>query len=63
MEKRVINPEEIDQLKRELHLVRKETLLATRTGDFRRVAKLTVRASELNREINAAEGLVLLQDM
>ena len=55
------DPESISQLRRELQQVRRESLLATRHGDFIKVARLTSRAATLNREISEAEGMLLVQ--
>ncbi|HYE30500.1 MAG TPA: hypothetical protein VEH27_03665 [Methylomirabilota bacterium] len=51
-----VNPLLVYDLKRELNQVRRESLLASRAGDFLRVAQLTARAAELNKRLLAAEG-------
>ena len=51
---------DIDGLKLQLQRVRRESLEATRVGDFRKVAKLTTEAAGLNRAIGEAQGLLLL---
>lgn len=40
-------------LERQLQKIRQESLLATRSGDFRKVAQLTREAVRLNEEIKA----------
>lgn len=57
-----ISPEKIESLKRELQTVRRASLLATRQGDYLKVARLTKQAAELNRAIMEAEGLVLMNE-
>ena len=51
------NEQKLASLRRELDLVRRSSLLATRRGDFMRVAKLTSHAASINRAIMDAEGL------
>ena len=51
-------PIDIDQLRRELQQVRRDSLLATRQDDFRKVARLTAQAADLNKAIIEAQGLV-----
>ncbi len=53
-------PQRVDDMKRELQKIRKASLLATREGDYRKIAHLTVQASTLNRAIMEAEGLIQL---
>ncbi len=48
--------DELAQLSQELHVVRQQSLAASRRGEFRVVAKLTAEAARLNRLILAAEG-------
>jgi hypothetical protein len=62
MEKRIINPEELDSLKRQLDQVRKASLLATREGNYMKMAKLTTQAARINKEIVQAEGLILMSE-
>ena len=56
-----ITPEIISTLRRELQHVRHESLLATRQGDFMKVARLTAHAARLNKSIMDAEGELLAQ--
>jgi hypothetical protein len=56
-----ITPELITTLKRELQTVRQQSLLATRQGDFMKVARLTAHAARLNKSIMDAEGELLAQ--
>jgi len=56
-----ITPETITTLKRELQQVRHQSLLATRQGDFMKVARLTAVAANLNKSIMDAEGELLAQ--
>ncbi|MGV3773586.1 MAG: hypothetical protein ACO1QB_11835 [Verrucomicrobiales bacterium] len=56
-----ISPELIQNLKRELQQVRQQSLHATRTGDFMKVARLTTVAAQLNKSIMDAEGQLLAQ--
>ena len=53
---------DIEQLRTELRQVRQESLLATRQGDYRAVARLTARAAALNKAIMEVEGLAGMQD-
>ena len=52
----------LEYLKRELDKVRKASLNATRQNDFMRVASLTVKAAQINREI-AQEQDQLIESM
>ena len=56
-----ITPDLISTLKRELQTVRQQSLLATRQGDFMKVARLTAHAARLNKSIMDAEGELLAQ--
>ena len=56
-----VTPDIITSLKRELHQVRQQSLLATRQGDFMKVARLTAQAARLNKSIMDAEGELLAQ--
>lgn len=56
-----ITPEMITNLKRELQQVRQQSLQATRTGDFMRVARLTAVAARINKSIMDAEGEMMAQ--
>lgn len=49
---------EIESLRENLRHVRQESLEATRQGDFRKVARLTTQAANLNRAILEAQGLL-----
>jgi hypothetical protein len=51
-------PIDIDTLRQQLQQVRKDSLLATRQDDFRKVARLTAQAADLNKAIIEAQGLV-----
>ena len=46
----------LDGLKRNLQEIRRQSLDATRQGDFMKVARLTAKAAQINREIMDAEG-------
>lgn len=48
--------EELSQFTHQLHRVRQESLIASRRGDFRTVARLTCEAARLNRLILSGEG-------
>lgn len=56
-----ITPEIISTLRRELQHVRQQSLMATRQGDFMKVARLTAQAARLNKSIMDAEGELLAQ--
>lgn len=56
-----ITPDLISSLKRELQTIRQQSLLATRQGDFMKVARLTAHAAKLNKSIMDAEGELLAQ--
>jgi hypothetical protein len=56
-----VTPEIITSLRRELQQVRQQSLLATRQGDFMKVARLTAQAARLNKSIMDAEGEMLAQ--
>ena len=56
-----VTPEIITSLKRELHHIRQQSLMATRQGDFMKVARLTAHAARLNKSIMDAEGQLLAQ--
>jgi hypothetical protein len=56
-----VTPEIITSLRRELHQIRQQSLLATRQGDFMKVARLTAQAARLNKSIMDAEGELLAQ--
>jgi hypothetical protein len=48
--------DEVQKLKQQLHLVRQQSLLASRQNDFRTVARLTTEAARLNRAIQSQEN-------
>jgi hypothetical protein len=52
-------PAQLERLKNELQEVRRASLEATRQNDFRKVARLTAQAAQINRAIIEAQGLVL----
>jgi hypothetical protein len=52
-------PAEIENLRGQLDIVRRASLLATRQNDFRKVAKLTTEAAHLNKAIVEAQGLIV----
>jgi hypothetical protein len=56
-----VTPDIITSLRRELQQVRQQSLLATRQGDFMKVARLTAQAARLNKSIMDAEGELLAQ--
>ena len=56
-----ITPELITTMRRELQQVRQQSLLATRQGDFMKVARLTAVAAKINKSIMDAEGELLAQ--
>lgn len=49
---------QIDNLKRELGEVRRASLVATRRGDFMRVARLNSQAQGLSKALAEAAGIV-----
>jgi hypothetical protein len=53
-------PESVDKLKEQLQQIRRASLLATRQGDYMRMARLTAEAAVLNKAIVEAEGLVVV---
>lgn len=48
----------IESLQRELQEVRRQSLEATRQGDFMKVARLTSRAASINRAIMDTENRI-----
>jgi hypothetical protein len=56
-----ISPDVIHTLRRELQHVRQASLSATREGNFRKVARLTLQAAHINKSIMDAEGQLLSQ--
>jgi len=52
-------PAQLERLKVELQEVRRASLEATRQNDFRKVARLTAQAAEINKAIIEAQGLIL----
>jgi hypothetical protein len=63
MKANMINPRHIEEMKRELQRVRKESLAATRMGDYLKIARLTTEAAKLNAAISEAEGIVAFSDV
>ena len=49
----------VENLKRELEEVRRCSLVATRRGDFMRVARLTPKAAQINKAIMDAEAQMI----
>ena len=47
-------------LKRELEDVRRASLVATRRGDFMRVARLNSQAQDLSKALAEAEGMIAI---
>jgi hypothetical protein len=56
-----ISPDLIHSLRRELQTIRQASLSATREGNFRKVARLTLQAAHINKSLMDAEGLILSQ--
>ena len=54
-----ITPEKVESLRQELTQVRSASLMATRKGDFMRVARLTPKAAQINKAIMDAEAQML----
>jgi hypothetical protein len=54
-----ITPQTIENLRNELTQIRKQSLHATRNGDFMRVARLTTQAARINKSIMDAESQLL----
>lgn len=52
------SPMEVHDLTQRLREIRRESLDATRRGDYMRVARLTAQAIEVNRAIMEAQGLL-----
>lgn len=52
-------PAQLEHLKQQLQDVRRASLEATRQNDYRKVARLTAQAAEINKAIVEAQGLVL----
>jgi len=53
-------PEALEELKQQLQQVRRASLMATRQGDYMKMARLTAEAAVLNKAIVEAEGLVVV---
>jgi hypothetical protein len=51
---------QVEKLKIQLREVRQHSLLATRQGDYRQVARLTAQAAALNKSIIEAEDMLIL---
>jgi hypothetical protein len=56
-----ITPQTIENLRNELTQVRKQSLHATRMGDFMKVARLTTQAARINKSIMDAESQLLAE--
>lgn len=56
-----ITPQYIENLRNELTQVRKQSLHATRIGDFMKVARLTTQAARINKSIMDAESQLLAE--
>ena len=54
-----ITPQLIESLRNELTQIRKQSLHATRNGDFMKVARLTTQAARINKSIMDAESQLL----
>ena len=48
----------VENLKRELGEIRRASLIATRNGDFMRVARLSSQAQGLSKSLAQAEGVI-----
>jgi hypothetical protein len=59
--KLTITEQDLQKLKQQLQSVRKASLSAHQRGDYRSVGKLTCEAAQLNRTIQDAEGMLMLQ--
>ena len=51
-----ITPATIENLRNDLNQIRQASLHATRNNDFMRVARLTSKASQINKAIMDAQG-------
>ena len=56
-----ITPQTIENLRNELTQVRRQSLYATRRGDFMKVARLTTQAARINKSIMDAESQLLAE--
>ena len=56
------NSKEVEMLKSRLEQVRRASLVAVNKGDYRTVAKLTVEAANLNKNIVSIAGPIWEQD-
>lgn len=54
-----VTPQMIENLRSELTQIRKQSLHATRMGDFLKVARLTTQAARINKSIMDAESQML----
>ena len=54
-----VTPQLIETLRNELTQIRKQSLHATRNGDFMKVARLTTQAARINKSIMDAESQLL----
>lgn len=48
----------VENLKRELEEVRRASLIATRRGDYMRIARLNAQAAGLSKALGEAEGIL-----
>ena len=49
---------QVESLKRELEEIRRESLVATRRGDYMRVARLNSQAAGLSKALAQSEGVI-----
>jgi hypothetical protein len=56
-----VTPQLIENLRNELTQIRKQSLHATRNGDFMKVARLTTQAARINKSIMDAESQLLAE--
>jgi hypothetical protein len=61
MTKTTITERELERMKQQLQQVRRACLVANQRNDFRSVGRLTSEAAQLNRLIQEAEGMLMLQ--
>lgn len=61
MTKTTITERDLERMKEQLQQVRRACLVANQRNDFRSVGKLTNEAAHLNRCIQEAESMLLLQ--
>jgi hypothetical protein len=56
-----VTPQTIENLRNELTQIRRQSLHATRNGDFMKVARLTTQAARINKSIMDAESQLLAE--